>query len=103
MGVLASKLAAVSLLVSILTLSVLLLLLRFSSSGGIAHAAAAASTPTINNNNSIKMTKQESFTDSSGRLNLIGVVDNNGKIPVSITVGLYTIDKSGVANAMTDY
>ena len=82
-------LAAV-LVIIILTLSVL----QFPSLV-TAHAATI--------DNSIKMTKQESFIDSSGRINVIGVVDNNGKIPVSITVGLYTIDKSGVANAMTDY
>jgi hypothetical protein len=41
------------------------------------------------------MTKQESFVDSSGRLNVIGVVDNNGKIPVTVTVSLNTIDNNG--------
>src|SRR5438067_12751267 len=50
-----------------------------------------------NNNNSIKMTKQESFRDSNGRLNIIGVVDNNGNIPVSITIGLNVIDKKNNA------
>ena len=43
--------------------------------------------------NSIKMTKQESFRDSNGRLNIIGVVDNYGKTPVSITIGLNVVDK----------
>jgi hypothetical protein len=51
---------------------------------------------------SIKMTKQEHFIDSNDRLNIIGVVDNNGKVPVSVTVGLDTISKSRVINTMTD-
>ena len=48
------------------------------------------------------MTKQQSFVDSSGRLNVIGVVDNNGKIPVAVTVSLDTIGKSGLTKVMTD-
>src|SRR5919197_5627797 len=51
---------------------------------------------------SVKMTKQQSFIDSHGRLNIIGVVDNNGKVPITVTVGLETISKSGVTNTMTD-
>jgi hypothetical protein len=71
-GLLISNQAAVSLslLVGILTLSVLL---QQFPSLVTAHGAA----DTINN--SIKMTKQQSFVDSSGRLNVIGVVDNNGR------------------------
>src|SRR5919204_1485355 len=88
-GLLISKLAGVSLLVGIITLSVLLLL-QFPSLVATAHATAAN---TINN--PIKMTKQQSFVDSSGRLNVIGVVDNNGKIPVTVTVSLNTIDNNG--------
>ena len=85
-------------LVTILTLSVLLLL-QFPS---LATAHAIAADTTINNN-SIKMTKQQSFVDSSGRLNVIGVVDNNGKVPISVTVSLDTIDKSsGVIRTLTD-
>jgi hypothetical protein len=87
-GLVISKLTAVLLLVSILTLSVLLLL-QFPSLATAAYAASA----TINN--SIKMTKQQSFIDSHGRLNIIGVVDNNGKIPVAVTVSLNTIDNNG--------
>ena len=104
-GLVISKLTAVLLLVSILTLSVLLLL-QFPSLATAAHAASA----TINN--SIKMTKQQSFIDSHGRLNIIGVVDNNGKIPVAVTVSLNTIDNNGkfdvnsatttINNMMTD-
>ena len=71
-GLLISNQAAVSLslLVSILTLSVLLQQFPLLVT---AHAAADII------NNSIKMTKQQSFVDSSGRLNVIGVVDNNGR------------------------
>jgi hypothetical protein len=68
----------------------------------------AANAATVDN--SVKMTKQESFMDSNGRLNIIGVVDNNGNIPVQIVVGLNTLnkndDKSGVTtktpSTMTD-
>jgi hypothetical protein len=75
-------------LVTILTLSVLLL--QFPS---LAKAYAVAAD--ANSSNSIKMTKQQSFVDSSGRLNVIGVVDNNGKIPVAVTVSLNTINNNG--------
>jgi hypothetical protein len=90
--------AALSLVsVSILTLSVLLLL-QFIS---LAPAHAAAVTDTINN--SIKMTKQQSFVDAHGKLNVIGVVDNNGKVPISVSVSLNTVDKSsGVIRTLTD-
>jgi hypothetical protein len=59
---------------------------------------------TVNgDDNSIKMTKQQSFVDAHGKLNVIGVVDNNGKIPISVTVSLETIDKSsGVTRTLTD-
>ena len=91
--------AALSLVsVSILTLSVLLLLLQFIS---LAPAPAAAVTDIINN--SIKMTKQQSFVDAHGKLNVIGVVDNNGKVPISVIVSLNTIDKSsGMTRTLTD-
>jgi hypothetical protein len=90
--------AALSLVsVSILTFSVLLLL-QFIS---LAPAHAAAVTDTINN--SIKMTKQQSFVDAHGKLNVIGVVDNNGKVPISVSVSLNTMDKSsGVIRTLTD-
>src|ERR687888_281402 len=90
MGLLVLTLAAV--LVIVLTFSVPL---QFPSLV-TAHAAATI-------NNPIKMTKQQSFIDSNGRLNIIGVVDNNGKVPVSVTVSLNTIGKKSVViNTMTD-
>jgi hypothetical protein len=76
--------AALSFVVIILTFSVVL---QFPSLA-TAHAAATI-------NNPVKMTKQQSFIDSHGRLNIIGVVDNNGKIPVAVTVSLNTIDNNG--------
>src|SRR5215212_2330009 len=82
-------------LVTILTLSVLLL--QFPS---LPKAHAVVADTTINN--SIKMTKQQSFVDSSGRLNVIGVVDNNGKIPISVTVSLNTVYKSGSSRTLID-
>ena len=52
---------------------------------------------------SIKMTKQQSFIDANGKLNVIGVVDNNGKVPISVTVSLNTVDKSsGMTRTLTD-
>jgi hypothetical protein len=94
-GLLISNHAVVSLslLVSILTLSILLQ--QFPS---LVTAHAAADTL----NNSVKMTKQQSFVDSSGRLNVIGVVDNNGKIPVAVTVSLDILGKTGLTKVVTD-
>jgi hypothetical protein len=91
----------VGVLVSML---VLLVILSFSvlpqfPSLVIAHATTAI---TDNSNTNIKMTKQESFIDSNGRPNIIGVVDNNGNVPISVTVSLHTIDKSGVIRTLTD-
>ena len=58
---------------------------------------------TANGDDSIKMTKQQSFVDAHGKLNVIGVVDNNGKVPISVTVSLNTIDKSsGMTRTLTD-
>ena len=41
-------------------------------------------------NSLIKMTEQRSFLDSHGKLNVVGVVNNFGKVPISVTVGLNT-------------
>ena len=79
-----------ALLAIVLTLSVL----ESSPSLAIAYGA--------NLDNSVKMTKQQSFIDSNGRLNVIGVVDNNGKVPVAVTVSLNTTEndrKSGVSSS----
>ncbi len=52
-------------------------------------------------NSSLIVTKQGSFVDSSGRLNLVGVVDNMGHVPVQINMGLKTKDKnSGLVTTM---
>jgi hypothetical protein len=50
---------------------------------------------------SIKMTEQRSFRDSNGNLNVVGVVDNNGKVPVGITVAMNTTGKDTAAVATT--
>jgi hypothetical protein len=54
------------------------------------------------NDNSIKMTDQRTFVDSHGNLNVVGVVNNFGIVPVSVTVGLNTAattaDNSKAAN-----
>jgi hypothetical protein len=75
----------------VLTLSLLLFLSSI--------AVDATATTTIDN--SVKMTKQESFRDSKGHLNIIGVVDNTGNIPVQITVGLNTLDKKDDKSGVT--
>ncbi len=60
-------------------------------------------TATANGVDSIKMTKQQSFVDANGKLNVIGVVDNNYRIPISVIVSLNTIDKSsGMTRTLTD-
>lgn len=41
-------------------------------------------------NSLIKMTEQRSFLDSHGNLNVVGVVNNLGRVPVGVTVGLNT-------------
>src|ERR687884_541661 len=42
------------------------------------------------NDSSIRMTDQRTFVDSHGNLNVVGVVNNFGTVPVSVTVGLNT-------------
>ena len=42
------------------------------------------------NDNSVKMTDQRSFLDSRGNLDVVGVVNNVGRVPISVTVGLNT-------------
>jgi hypothetical protein len=51
-----------------------------------------------NGNNSVKMTKQGSFIDSHGNLNIVGAVDNNGNVPVEVTVGLNTTANNGTSH-----
>jgi hypothetical protein len=86
--------ATVAILAIFLTCSVLLP--QFPSLAQPAHATAIV-------NNPIKMTKQQLFIDSNGKLDIIGVVDNNGKVPVGVTVSLNTVDKSGISHYMTDH
>ena len=50
---------------------------------------------------SIKMTEQRTFRDSNGNLNVVGVVDNNGKVPVGITVAMNTTGKDTAAVTTT--
>jgi hypothetical protein len=62
-------------------------------------------TPTVSanstNTSSLMVTKQGSFLDSNGRLNVVGVVDNMGHIPVQVNMGLKTKDKdSGLVTTM---
>jgi hypothetical protein len=81
-------------------LSALALLIILTSS--ILPLPSLAMATANGDDNSIKMTKQQSFMDANGKLNVVGVVDNNGKIPISVTVSLNTIDKSGVIRTLTD-
>jgi hypothetical protein len=50
-----------------------------------------------NNYSHIMMTEQRTFRDYNGNLNVIGVVDNNGQVPVGITVGLNITSKDSSA------
>jgi hypothetical protein len=59
------------------------------------HKAYAKKYETNNNYSLIKMTEQKTFRDSNGNLNVIGVVNNNGQMPVGITVGLNTTSRDG--------
>ncbi len=56
---------------------------------------AYATAADADNYSLIRMTEQRTFRDSNGNLNVIGVVDNNGQIPVGITVGLNTTSRYG--------
>lgn len=97
----------VYLVLTVLLVLFIVLTLSLLSLSSLAVNIAATNT----GDSSVKMTKQESFRDSNGNLNIIGVVDNYGNIPVQITVGLNTLnkndDKSGATttttpNTMTD-
>jgi hypothetical protein len=59
------------------------------------HKTYAKKDKTDNNYTLIKMTEQRTFRDSNGNLNVIGVVNNNGQVPVGITVGLNTTSRDG--------
>jgi hypothetical protein len=52
-------------------------------------------------NNPISMTEQRTFRDSNGNINIIGVVDNNGKVPVEITLGLNITASKGSSTEAT--
>ena len=52
--------------------------------------------------NSVNIIEQRKFRDSDGNLNVIGVVDNNGKVPVAVIVGLNITNKhSAVTSTVT--
>jgi hypothetical protein len=61
----------------------------------IPNAYASISVSDGHNDSFIRMTEQRTFRDSDGNLNVIGVVDNNGQIPLGITVGLNVTDGDG--------
>ena len=64
-------------------------------------AAVAANTNNSNNISSLVVTKQGSFLDSGGKLNIVGVVDNVGHVPVQVNMGLTIKDKnSGLVTTM---
>src|SRR5919202_4762056 len=54
-------------------------------------------------NNSIKMTEQRTFLDPTGHLNVVGVVNNVGRVPMSVTVGLNTTTNIDSSNAATSF
>jgi hypothetical protein len=55
----------------------------------------AANTNSSNSNlSSLVVTKQGSFIDANGKLNLVGVVDNIGHVPVQVNMGVKTKDRN---------
>ena len=48
-----------------------------------------------NNNSAVVIKEQGSYVDSLGRLNIVGVVDNNGNKPISVKVGVNVISDIG--------
>jgi hypothetical protein len=55
-------------------------------------------------NNSVKMTDQRIFLDSRSNLNVVGVVNNVGRVPISVTVGLNTTTANfDISKAATTY
>ncbi|HEY7079849.1 MAG TPA: hypothetical protein VH500_09115, partial [Nitrososphaeraceae archaeon] len=54
----------------------------------------AANINSSNSNlNSLVVTKQGTFIDTNGKLNLVGVVDNTGHVPIQVNMGLKVRDK----------
>ena len=51
--------------------------------------------------NSVNIIEQRKFRDPDGNLNVIGVVDNNGKVPVAVIVGLNVTGKHSTATYTT--
>ena len=54
----------------------------------------AANNSSNSNLSSLVVTKQGSFIDSNGKLNIVGVVDNVGHVPVQVNMDLKTKDKN---------
>jgi len=76
---------------TVLTVILAISILSVLALVNLANAYAASN----NGDNSVKMTKQGSFIDSHGNLNVVGAVDNSGNVPVEVTVGLNTTANNG--------
>jgi hypothetical protein len=74
-----------SLLVIVMTCSILLL--SHSNMPGVSSSAVAGESTII--------PEQQSLKDEKGNLNVVGVVRNNGSIPVQVTVGMNVTEKEG--------
>jgi hypothetical protein len=51
------------------------------------------------NNSVVDVKEQGSYVDSLGRLNIVGVVDNNGNKPISVKVGINVMNNIGKDHA----
>ena len=51
-------------------------------------------------NDGIVLKDPASFYDSSGKLNIVGVVDNNGEFPVDVTVGV-NVTRTPLSDSIT--
>jgi hypothetical protein len=82
--------AAIATSICICTVCVLSLFLMFILNTTNVYAV---STDSRNSNlSSLVVTKQGTFVDANGKLNLVGVVDNIGHVPVQVNMGLKVSD-----------
>jgi hypothetical protein len=81
-------------IVTVLAIAVCAVSLLIASLANTLNVYAANNTDSSDiNPSSLIVTKQGSFIDAGGRLNIVGVVDNIGHVPVQVNMGLKTKDK----------
>lgn len=75
----------------VVAFSVTVLPLSFSSAYGAAPSASTADVQARDDGYAVRISSQSSFTDSLGRINVIGTVKNAGTVPVEVTVGVNVV------------